>query len=103
MRKSICLLFFFGVNTILAHDTVHFTKALIVSSNSIQKIMMHEALRKSLMQMIKILFVMELLKKRLITTWFLFLAQAEAKKKTKQILIKPFMTRKVGITGAMVQ
>jgi len=47
---------------------------------------MHGALRKSLMQMIKILFVMELLKKRLITTWFLFLAQAEAKKKTKQIL-----------------
>ncbi|HEY6978973.1 MAG TPA: alpha/beta hydrolase-fold protein [Chitinophagaceae bacterium] len=34
MRKSICILFLFGFNTLQAQDTIHFIKALMVSSNS---------------------------------------------------------------------
>jgi hypothetical protein len=34
MRRSLCLVLLFGVNTLLAQDTVHFTKALMIASDS---------------------------------------------------------------------
>ncbi|MGN6616810.1 MAG: alpha/beta hydrolase-fold protein [Ilyomonas sp.] len=34
MRKFVCLFFLFGFNTLFAQDTIRFTKALMVSSNS---------------------------------------------------------------------